>query len=72
MHRTHGSSAPINFASFLIVDLSSPVCLFCGSRQTGKVYLLDINKKEMRTLDVDVSSQSHYFSLMQSRKHRFP
>lgn len=49
---------------FLIADLSSPVCLFCGSRHTAKVYLLDINKKEMRTLDVDVSSQSHYFSLV--------
>lgn len=38
-------------------DLSSPVCLFCGSRHTAKVYLLDINKKEMRTLDVDLKSR---------------
>ncbi|XP_078381614.1 uncharacterized protein LOC144664361 isoform X2 [Oculina patagonica] len=38
-------------------DLSSPVCLFCGSRYTAKVYLLDINKKEMRTLDVDLKSR---------------
>lgn len=44
-----------NIVSFLIADLSSPVCLFCGSRFTAKVYLLDINKKEMRALDVDVS-----------------
>ena len=49
---------------FLIADLSSPVCLFCGSRYTAKVYLLDINKKEMRTLDGDVSNQSHCFSLV--------
>ncbi|KAM7451092.1 hypothetical protein ABFA07_001163 [Porites harrisoni] len=38
-------------------DLSSPVCLFCGSRYTTKVYQLDINKKEMRTLDVDLKSR---------------
>lgn len=38
-------------------DLSSPVCLFCGSRYTAKVYLLDINKKEMKTLDVDLKSR---------------
>ena len=57
---------------FRIADLSSPVCLFCGSRHTAKVYLLDINKKEMRTLDVDVSNQSHCFNLLgcTSRKHR--
>ena len=38
-----------------ILDMSSPVCLFCGSRYTANVYLLDITKKEMRQLDVDVS-----------------
>ncbi|XP_068694929.1 uncharacterized protein [Montipora foliosa] len=38
-------------------DLSSPVCLFCGSRYAAKVYLLDINKKEMRQLNVDLKSR---------------
>jgi len=38
-------------------DLSSPVCLFCGSRYTANVYLLDINKKEMRQIDVDLKSR---------------
>lgn len=37
-------------------DLSSPVCLFCSSRLTAEFYLLDINKKEMKALDVDVSA----------------
>ena len=37
------------------------MCLFCGSRYTTKVYQLDINKKEMRTLDVDV--RAHLVSL---------
>lgn len=38
-------------------DMSSPVCLFCGSRYTANVYLLDITKKEMRQLDVDLKSR---------------
>ncbi|KAK2567207.1 TBC1 domain family member 2B [Acropora cervicornis] len=37
-------------------DMSSPVCLFCGSRYTANVYLLDITKEEMRQLDVDMLS----------------
>ena len=54
--RSENLSGLTNVAGvFSIADLSSPVCLFCGTRLTAKVYLLDINKKEMKTLDVDVS-----------------
>ncbi|XP_031561824.1 uncharacterized protein LOC116297689 [Actinia tenebrosa] len=38
-------------------DLSGPVCISCSVRGEAKVYLLDINKKEMSTLDAHINSR---------------
>lgn len=38
-----------------MLDLLSFVCLFCSSRLIVEFYFLDINKKEMKVFDVDVS-----------------
>ena len=43
-------------ALHFFTDMSSPVCLFCGSRGTVQLYLLDIIKKEMTTIDIHVRS----------------
>ncbi|KXJ12069.1 Ficolin-2, partial [Exaiptasia diaphana] len=38
-------------------DLSKPVCIACSVRGETKLYLLDIDKKERSTLEVDIDSR---------------